>query len=258
MPPLASRRRMLAMMAALPFVAGFAAPTQPDVDSLRKTLLDGIQRDADGASMTIFGLDIGLATDVLLPATRADALPDGFTPADLLSVAAQGIASAGRQTLRAPIVDDTRALIAAAADEGYDLYVGSGFRSQAYQAAVFVAQVARWGDPETANRYSAQAGHSQHQLGTTIDFTTNFGAFRRSPAADWLRDNAHQFGFVLPYTTAAVPMTGYVDEPWHARWVGEDLATRLQTLGYQTWPTLTADDVVAMLRTEAGLDFPTT
>jgi D-alanyl-D-alanine carboxypeptidase len=152
------------------------------------------------------------------------------------------------------VVEDTRALIASAADDGVDVYVGSGYRSKAYQTAVFAAQVQRWGDLDTANRYSAQPGHSQHQLGTTIDFTSSFAAFRRGPAPDWLRDNAHRFGFLLPYTPTSVWLTGYVDEPWHARWVGAELASQLQSLGYQDWLALSADDVVALVRAEAGLD----
>jgi D-alanyl-D-alanine carboxypeptidase len=145
-------------------------------------------------------------------------------------------------------------LIDAAGAEGHDLYAGSGFRSEAYQAAVFAAQVKRWGDEETANRYSARPGHSQHQLGTTVDFTNTFAAFRRSPASDWLRDNAHRFGFVLPYTPAAGPLTGYIDEPWHGRWVGRDLAAQLQGAGYQDWMSVDADDVIDLVRIEAALD----
>ena len=202
----------------------------------------------------VFGLDAAIANDVLLRATKADALPDGFAPDDIVNVAAQHIRQAGGQVLRGLIVDDTRALIDEAADAGLDLYVGYGFRSQQFQAAVFDAQISRWGDSDTANRYSAAPGHSQHQLGTTIDFTTAFGQFRHSAEADWLKDNAHRFGFVLPYTAASVPLTGYVDEPWHARWVGAALASRLQSLGYQDWPDLSADDIVDMVRTEAGLD----
>jgi LAS superfamily LD-carboxypeptidase LdcB len=88
-------------------------------------------------------------------------------------------------------------------------------------------------------------------LGTTIDFTTDFRTFRTSDAPAWLRDNAHRFGFVLPYTAAASSRTGYVDEPWHARWVGGPLASRLQTAGYLDWAGLDADDVVAMVHAEA-------
>jgi D-alanyl-D-alanine carboxypeptidase len=214
----------------------------------------GLQRDSTGAVTSIFGLDPDIAADVLLRATKADELPDGYAPDDLVGVAVHGIPEVGRQSLRALIIDDTYALIGAAADDGVDVYVGSGYRSEAYQSAVFAVQVQRWGDTDTANRYSAEPGHSQHQLGTTIDFTTSFAAFRRGPAPDWLRDNAYQFGFLLPYTAASVSLTGYVDEPWHARWVGADLASQLQSLGYQDWPALSADDVVALVRAEAGLD----
>lgn len=213
----------------------------------------GVERDSSGVPLRIFGIDAALADQVLLRATRSDALPDGYAPSDLVSVAAQGVPATGRQLLRAIVLDDTRALIAAAADEGHELYVGSGFRSAAYQAEVFAAQTGRWGDEETANRYSARPGHSQHQLGTTIDFTNTFGAFRHSEAADWLRGNAHRFGFVLPYTPSAVDRTGYVDEPWHARWVGQPLATQLQSMGYQSWVGLDADDAVALIRAETGL-----
>jgi LAS superfamily LD-carboxypeptidase LdcB len=247
---------MLALAAAvLPLMTGWTPlASEPDLTALRKLVRSGLQRDASGAVTSIFGLDADIAAEVLLRATKADTLPDGYAPDDLVGVAPHGIPQAGSQSLRALIIDDTYALIGAAADAGVELYVGSGYRSQAYQSAVFAAQVRRWGDPDTANRYSAQPGHSQHQLGTTIDFTNSFAAFRRGPAADWLRDNAHQFGFLLPYTPASVALTGYVDEPWHARWVGADLASQLQSLGYQDWPALSADDVVALARAEAGLD----
>jgi LAS superfamily LD-carboxypeptidase LdcB len=252
-----SRRGLLKLGAvALPPLLGAWTPValEPDLAALRTLVRNGLQRDAAGAVISVFGLEPEVATDVLLRATRADALPDGYAPDDLVVAARQGIPQSGGQTLRALIVDDTRALIDAATDDGVNLYVGSGYRSQTYQSAVFAAQVQRWGDADTANRYSAQPGHSQHQLGTTIDFTISFAAFRVSPAPDWLRDNAHHFGFLLPYTAASVPLTGYVDEPWHARWVGAELAGRLQALGYQAWPTLSADDVVALIRAEAGLD----
>jgi LAS superfamily LD-carboxypeptidase LdcB len=244
-----SRRRFLALSAAMPVLAAWAPrAAQPDLSALRAMVRAGLKVDA------IFGIDREIASDVLLRATKADALPANYTPDDIASVAAQGIAQVGGQVLRALVMDDTRALIDAAGEAGLDLYVGSGFRSQQYQAAVFAAQIRRWGDSDTANRYSAEPGHSQHQLGTTIDFTTAFGQFRRSAEADWLRDSAHRFGFVLPYTPASVPLTGYVDEPWHARWVGAELATHLQSLGYQDWPDQSADDVVELVRLEAGLD----
>jgi zinc D-Ala-D-Ala carboxypeptidase len=230
------RRRRLLLLAVAATALGYAPPAHAQQLPQRLTS----------------DLDPMVASEVLMAATRADALPDGYVPRDLVSALANGIPASGGQLIRALIVDDTRSLVEAAAAEGLELYVGSGFRSQAYQASVFTAQTARWGDEETANRYSARAGHSQHQLGTTIDFTDTFRGFRGSPAALWLSENAQRFGFVLPYTPASAPLTGYVDEPWHARWVGSGLATQLQLLGYQASTSWTADDAIAVARAVIG------
>ena len=57
---------------------------------------------------------------------------------------------------------------------------------------------------------------------------------------------------MLPYT-ARRRTTGYIDEPWHGRWVGSTLASAMQGLGYQEWASMDADDVIALVRQEAGL-----
>jgi LAS superfamily LD-carboxypeptidase LdcB len=226
----------------------------PDLAAIRDWVRSGIERDDSGAVRGVFGLNTRASDEILLRATRTDALPDGYAPSDVVSASARGIPSVGGQLVRAVIVDETRALVEAARRDGYSLYVGSGYRSRSYQVAIFAAQVARWGDEEVANRYSARPGHSQHQLGTTIDFTNDFRSFRGSDASAWLRDNAHRFGFVLPYTAASTPLTGYIDEPWHARWVGQALASQIQSAGYQEWTDIDVDDVISLVRTEAALD----
>jgi LAS superfamily LD-carboxypeptidase LdcB len=211
----------------------------------------GLLFSADGL-VSVFGLEPDVADEVLLRATRVDALPDGYAPRDLVDTLSAGIPADGSQRVRRLIVPDTRRMIAAAGEAGYDLYVGSGFRSQAYQAQVFAAQTSRFGNPDMAERYSARPGHSQHQLGTTIDFTSAFRGFRGSDTAAWLEAHAHEFGFVLPYTPSSQACTGYIDEPWHARWVGISLATSLQALDYQSWTDQCADDAIAAVRQAAG------
>src|SRR5690606_38397067 len=73
-------------------------------------------------------------------------------------------------------------------------------------------------------------GYSEHQLGTTIDFTTEglggglVTSFENTPAFAWLADNAHKFGFTLSYPKGNAY---YMYEPWHWRFVGEDLAEDL-------------------------------
>ena len=254
-----SRRDLLVAGLALPLAAGWTvrsgqAQGVEDPTRVREWVRGGVTRNGAGGVVDVIGLTPDEADQILLRASKTDALPDGYAPADLVSVASAGIPAAGRQLLRARIIDDTHAMIGAAAGDGVDLYIGSGFRSQAYQVDVFAAQVARWGDADTANRYSARPGHSQHQLGTTIDFTTDFRALRSGGAADWLRDHAHEYGFVVPYTVGASQHTGYVDEPWHGRWLGAALAGQLRSANYLEWTDLTVDDVIALTRVEAALD----
>jgi D-alanyl-D-alanine carboxypeptidase len=82
----------------------------------------------------------------------------------------------------------------------------------------------------TANKFSADQGYSEHQLGTAIDVITQSmkgsltTTFEKTPAFKWLTDNAYRYGFILSYPKGN---TYYQYEPWHWRFVGVALATRL-------------------------------
>ena len=80
-----------------------------------------------------------------------------------------------------------------------------------------------------ANKFSADQGYSEHQLGTTVDFTTpdigaGFSKFETTAAYTWLTDNAYKYGFALSYPKNNAY---YQFEPWHWRFVGVELATKL-------------------------------
>jgi len=82
---------------------------------------------------------------------------------------------------------------------------------------------------EGANAFSADQGFSEHQLGTTIDLTVEsvggtFTSFAETEAYEWLLDNAWRYGFILSYPE---DNSFYIFEPWHWRFVGEDLARHL-------------------------------
>ena len=114
-----------------------------------------------------------------------------------------------------------------AEDDGISIWVASAYRSFAYQSQLKGAYSVTYGSG--ANAFSADQGFSEHQLGTTVDFTTTgigggLDGFGTTPAYTWLLENAHKYGFVLSY-----PENNqyYVFEPWHWRFVGEDLAKDL-------------------------------
>jgi len=127
-----------------------------------------------------------------------------------------------------PFLDD---LLEDAEDDDIDLKVISGFRSFGTQAALKSGYKVTYGSG--ANAFSADQGYSEHQLGTTVDFTTDaigssFTGFDQSEAFSWLTKNAYRYGFVLSYPKGN---TYYQYEPWHWRFVGTDLARDLHKNG---------------------------
>jgi D-alanyl-D-alanine carboxypeptidase len=111
--------------------------------------------------------------------------------------------------------------------DGVKLWVVSSFRSFDEQRALKGAYTITYGSG--ANAFSADQGYSEHQLGTTIDFTTEnrggaLDGFDTTPAYTWLLENAHKYGFVLSYPKNNAY---YIFEPWHWRFVGVDLAKDL-------------------------------
>ncbi|MEJ0001570.1 MAG: M15 family metallopeptidase [bacterium] len=120
-------------------------------------------------------------------------------------------------------------MIEAANDEdGLSLLAQSAYRSFAAQSVLKANYKVIYG-AGTANSFSADQGYSEHQLGTTLDFTTGKTAgalegFDKTPEYKWLLDNAYQYGFVISYPANNAY---YKYEPWHWRFVGVALATRL-------------------------------
>ncbi len=119
-----------------------------------------------------------------------------------------------------------------ALEDGVKIWVVSSYRSFYEQAYLKGSYTVSYGSG--ANAFSADQGYSEHQLGTTLDFTTEgiggglVTAFEDTPAFAWLRDHAYKYGFTLSYPKENAY---YVYEPWHWRFVGEDLAEDLHEDG---------------------------
>jgi D-alanyl-D-alanine carboxypeptidase len=209
---------------------------------------------------TVFGLSPIEAAWVFFAVTQERPLPAAYTPRDVVWTRA-GYAPQGAQPVRAIIAPDLEAMLAAARADGTAMGIVSGYRGYDTQRDLFASsvrqQLARGADRAEAeawaNRYRARPGHSQHQLGTTVDLTTPeaghaLGArFRESRAAQWLRERAWEFGFVVPYTEAGEARTGYVSEPWHVRWVGRELAALMHADGYLDRAEPVPDDYLLAL-----------
>ena len=177
--------------------------------------------------------------DLLVLVNKSYQLPADYSPTDLTPIENSGIrATRSGMLIRTIIVTDLSALISAANTAGIDLSALSAYRSYDTQQSTYNYWVSyNNGNIAAADMVSARPGHSQHQLGTTIDFSTSeisdqLGEqFAQTAAGQWMAQHAWEYGFVLAYPQGAESITGYNFEPWHFRYIGRENAQEWQESG---------------------------
>jgi zinc D-Ala-D-Ala carboxypeptidase len=170
---------------------------------------------------------------------KSNGLSADFVPEELVSLesfAGPLVVNREGMLLERRAAEALAEMAEAAAEEGITLDVSSAYRSYDYQTGLFDRHVAQLG-VEEASRVSARPGHSQHQLGTAVDFGSITLAFGETEAGKWLAREAWRFGFSLSYPAGAEEITGYSYEPWHFRYIGTDgtLLERTFFAGVQQW-----------------------
>ncbi|CAN5621968.1 hypothetical protein BH24CHL9_BH24CHL9_04520 [soil metagenome] len=156
-----------------------------------------------------------------------------YKPWDLVSVSRANIAGSG--LVRKVIIADLKAMAAAARRAGKPLAVRSAYRSYSTQVATFNSWVDRSGYQQ-ALKFSARPGHSEHQLGTTVDFTTAPGvplstSFGESAPGKWVAKHGWKHGFIMSYPKGRKKASCYGYEPWHWRYVGKKMARAIHESG---------------------------
>jgi zinc D-Ala-D-Ala carboxypeptidase len=162
-------------------------------------------------------------------------LPTGYAPDDLVDTSQAGLNSG--YYVRAVATQDLAAMISAAASAGAHLAVQSAYRSYTGQVLTFDGWVSQVGYKE-ALKTSARPGHSEHQLGTAIDFKTvgavapwRYADWATSTEGAWLASNAWKFGWLMSYPKGSSAASCYRYEPWHYRYVGRPTAAAVHAAG---------------------------
>lgn len=109
---------------------------------------------------------------------------------------------------------------------GYKIIIVSAYRSYFYQQELYDYYVDKKGK-EYADLCSARPGHSEHQTGLAIDVmgsNNDYDEFEKAIEFEWMKENAHKYGFILRYPKGKEYITGFKYEPWHYRYVGKDIA----------------------------------
>ena len=144
------------------------------------------------------------------------------------------------------------AMIQAAQDAGFSIYIAAAYRTYSYQTQMFNAKTSQLAqemfgitdylDPryqeaaEKAKGIVMYPGSSEHQLGLAIDIWDR--QYNRTPLYEnmnqeffeWLDAHCADYGFIKRYPTRKLLLTGW-DEPWHYRYVGIDAAKFIMEKG---------------------------
>ncbi len=152
-------------------------------------------------------------------------LDKDFTPNDLVDISLQY--SYNNNSISEIVYENYINMWHAAKNEkDFTLIVTSSYRNYETQEELHERYRAQ-GGLHFADSIAARPGHSEHQVGLALDivsFNKNFSDFINSEEALWLKENAHNFGFILRYPKEKQHITGYSYEPWHYRYVGNEVA----------------------------------
>lgn len=197
-------------------------------------------------------------------------MPKEYVPSDLVvpEVKFSFYGTYEKSYMRKTAADAIKKLFDGAKSEGYELKVVSAYRSYERQEAIYNNNIRKKGK-ENTDAVSATPGCSEHQTGLCADVSSdsvgctieqNFGD---SPEGKWLAKNSYKYGFIIRYPKGKSDITGYSYEPWHIRFVGNNLAKYLYdkkiTLE-EYYKTTTVDNKVPedeqISDTDTGADLP--
>jgi len=190
----------------------------------------------------------------LFNATTKNRLEENYIPKDLIPIKKM-VNTRGREIcLEKNSAMALEEMYSSAKIAGFDLVVTSGFRSEETQKWLYD----QWHSKNSkviGEEAIAKPGHSEHQLGTTVDFTSpsvGFDSAHRSfhltDEYKWLDLNAFKYGFAMSYPNNK--KTGYMFEPWHWRYVGVENAYHIKLANITIQEFLTGQDDKAEIITE--------
>jgi D-alanyl-D-alanine carboxypeptidase len=221
------RHRSLTLLLAAIFLAGLAASAPATVSAV-----EDLPPCKVGDTLTEFRRYADWPRSLL---DRTFRLSSRYAPSDRVSTAYARLNSG--YTVRRHVITDLTYMARAARLQGARFSVQSAYRSYQTQKATFDYWVRLHGYRRALTE-SARAGHSEHQLGTTLDFRSyggrapwDYADWGATRAGRWLKANAWRYGFVMSYPKGKESITCYDYEPWHYRYVGRKRAAKIRASG---------------------------
>lgn len=163
--------------------------------------------------------------DLTILVNKYHKLPDDYEPSDLVNLDMPGY------KLRKPAAQAFKDLTNAAKKDNVIFYPFSAYRSYQTQESLYTNYKNRDGEKE-ADTYSARPGFSEHQLGLAVDIRSNtLTSNLTNEHYKWMENNSYKYGFIIRYPKGKQHITQFIEEPWHIRYLGIDLATKVHDSG---------------------------
>ena len=173
------------------------------------------------------------ALDPLTPITKQKGVDPHVIPAHLAVLGDPHVRSDSPVCLQQHVHSSLVELMTAARQDGQYVMVVSSYRPAALQQVLRQRRLEQGYSQTTVDNSIAMPGHSEHQLGTAVDFASTRGgivfgsSFANTREYAWLREHAREFGFVQSYTTRNRAESGVIAEPWHWRYIGRHHAAAM-------------------------------
>ena len=165
-----------------------------------------------------------ISKGILILVNKYYYLSSDYVPSDLVNIEAAYSGTSGQNNmLRKVAYEPYVQMCNAAAKDGIVIKNVSAYRSYRTQSWLY-NNYAKTDGYALADTYSARPGYSEHQTGLAMDLNMVDDSFVSHAAYAWLKDNSYKYGFILRYPQGKQNITGYKFEPWHYRYVGEDIA----------------------------------
>ena len=150
-------------------------------------------------------------------------LSEDFVPDNLVNIESK-YASSNDLQINKTVMNQYIKMYRAALSEGYELIINSAYRSYSDQQEISDLYLKTYGQ-EYVDKYVAKPGFSEHQTGLAFDIgSKSVNVFLNSKEYTWMQENAYKYGFIMRFTPRNQDFTGFKSEPWHYRYVGEDIA----------------------------------
>lgn len=158
-------------------------------------------------------------------------LPKNFVPKLQELPASLCSPGVGKQYLRKDAKEAFEKMHFDAKQLGLNITAYGTYRSIKLQEDIWQRKVDSGRTIADVDSLNARGGHSEHHIGLAVDVIKNDYPVEKSEEFKWYKDNCHKYGFIIRYPKGKEHITGYKYEPWHLRYIGEELASKVYESG---------------------------